>query len=97
MIKVGSMRGINSKIRGGNKMARTIKARYSKGVIEPLEKVDIAEGRELIVTIAEIPSESREDGLEKSAGGWKGAIDAEKLIKDIYADRLISTRGKPEL
>jgi hypothetical protein len=30
-------------------------------------------------------------------GGWKGTIDAEKLIKDIYSDRLISTRKTPKL
>jgi predicted DNA-binding antitoxin AbrB/MazE fold protein len=91
------MRRIYPKIKGGNKVTKTIKARYSKGVIEPLEKVDIPEGRELIVTVVEVPSECREDALEKSAGAWKGTIDADKLIEDVYADRLVSTRGKPEL
>ena len=36
-------------------------------------------------------------GLERSAGGWKGTIDADELIKNIYADRLISTRPEPRL
>jgi len=32
--------------------------------------------------------------LRKTAGKWKGLIDTEKLKRDIYSDRLISTRSK---
>jgi len=32
--------------------------------------------------------------LKKTAGSWKGFIDTEKLKRDIYSDRLISTRSK---
>ncbi|MFO0795027.1 MAG: tyrosine-type recombinase/integrase [Candidatus Brocadiaceae bacterium] len=78
-------------------MGKTIKARFSKGLIEPMEKIDIAEGKEITVTIIEIPSIREKDAFEKSAGGWKGTIDTEKLIKDIYGDRLISTRNEPKL
>jgi hypothetical protein len=35
--------------------------------------------------------------LRASAGGWKGLIDAEELKRNIYADRLISTRPEPKL
>ncbi|MDO8690604.1 MAG: antitoxin family protein [Dehalococcoidia bacterium] len=77
--------------------ANTIRARYSKGVIELLEEVDITEGTEVTVTIVEASLESEGDDFEKSAGDWEGTIDAEKLIKDIYADRLVSTRRKPRL
>ena len=35
-------------------MARTIKARFSHGVIEPLEKVEMPEGKEITITIEEI-------------------------------------------
>ena len=34
------------------------------------------------------------DAFERSAGKWKGTIDAETLIKNIYADRLISRRSE---
>lgn len=78
-------------------MPKTIKARYSNGKIEPLEKIDIIEGKELLVTLIEVPSESKEDRFERSAGGWKGTIDAEKLIRDIYSSRRVSTREKPKL
>jgi predicted DNA-binding antitoxin AbrB/MazE fold protein len=72
---------------------KTIKARYSKGVIEPLEKIDLEEAKEISVTIINFPSVSgKRDGLAASAGGWKGLIDAEELKRNIYNDRLISTR-----
>jgi len=77
--------------------ATTIRARYSKGLIEPLEAVDIAEGKEVTITIVEAPPEYERDEFEKSAGRWKGTVDAEKLIRDIYADRLVSARRKPRL
>jgi len=75
-------------------MEKTIKARYWKGLIEPLEKLEIKEGEELIVTIKEVtPREG--DAFERSAGAWKGTIDAERLIEDIYNDRLVKSR--PEI
>ena len=79
-------------------MGKTIRAKFANGVIEPLEELGLTEGEEITVTITETPKRSRKnDGLTKSAGGWKGTIDADKLIKDIYADRLISTRKVPKL
>lgn len=82
-------------------MAKTIKARFSKGVIEPLERVEIPEGKEITVTILELPSvpEKRKflDALKATAGGWRDTIDCEELIKNIYADRLISTRPEVKL
>ncbi len=32
--------------------------------------------------------------LDRTTGTWKDIVDAEKLKKDIYADRLISTRPR---
>lgn len=34
-------------------MTKTIRARYRRGMIEPLEKLDIEEGQELTVTISD--------------------------------------------
>ena len=74
-------------------MGKTIRAKFANGVIEPLEELGLTEGEEITVTITETPKRSRKnDGVTKSAGGWKGLIDAEKLKRDIYNDRLISTR-----
>ena len=35
-------------------MSKTIRAKYSHGVIEPLEKVEFKEGEELFITITEM-------------------------------------------
>ena len=78
-------------------MGKTIKAKFSKGVIEPMEEVDIAEGKEIIVTIIEIPFGAKEGAFKRAAGAWKGTIDAERLIRNIYTDRLLSPREEPKL
>jgi len=49
------------------------------------------------VTILETPTTRGAEDLRRSAGNWKGLIDAEALIEPIYADRLISTRPAPQL
>ena len=82
-------------------MSKTIKARFYKGVIEPLEKIEIPEGKEITVTVAEIPSmlgkKSFIEALKATAGGWKDLIDGEELKRNIYSDRLISTRPEVKL
>jgi len=78
-------------------VGKTIKAKFSKGVIKPFEKIDLAEGKEIIVTIIDIPCRSKEGAFKRAAGAWKGTIDAEKLISNIYKDRLLSTREEPKL
>ena len=78
-------------------MAGTIRARVRGGMLEPLEVLNLPEGKEVTVTILDVPSERDVDAFRRSAGGWKGTIDAEELIKNIYADRLISTRPEPRL
>ena len=78
-------------------MADTIRARVRRGMLELLEKIDLPEGMEVSVTILPTQDAKSADGLRRSAGGWKDTVDAEKLIENIYADRLISTRPVPKL
>ena len=78
-------------------MGGTIRARFTGGVLEPLERVDLPEGKEVTITIIDVPSGNNVDAFRRSAGGWKGTIDADALICNIYADRLISTRPEPRL
>jgi predicted DNA-binding antitoxin AbrB/MazE fold protein len=80
-----------------NPMAGTIRARFTNGVLEPLEALELPEGKEVTVTILDVPSARDVDAFRHSAGGWKGTIDAEELIKNIYADRLIFTRPEPRV
>ena len=75
-------------------METTIRAKFNRGVIEPLERLEIEEGKEVLITVREVDSEDR---FLKAAGGWKGTVDCEKLIKDIYNDRLLRTRPKAKL
>lgn len=76
-------------------MARTIKARFAKGVIEPLEDIGIKEGDEITITILEAP-EKELDPVDATFGAWKDTVDCDELIKNIYADRLLSTKPKVE-
>lgn len=73
-------------------MAREIRGRFYKGKIEPLEKIDLKEGDEVIITI---PEEKPDTGaFERAAGGWKGTLDFEAFLKDLYASR---RRQSPEI
>ena len=80
---------------------KTIKARYSKGVIKPLEEIEIKEGEEITIGIIEIPSKTKKKGfmeaLKATAGGWKNLIDCDELKRNIYNDRLITTRPEVKL
>lgn len=79
-------------------MVKKIKARFSHGVFTPLEKIDIPEGKEITI---DIPDETKKrnfsDVLRKTAGAWEDSIDCEELLKNIYADRHISTRPEVKL
>ena len=78
-------------------MSGTVRARVKRGHLELLEKVNIPDNTEVSVTIIETPGARSADGLRRSAGGWKGLIDADALIENIYSDRLVSTRPVPKL
>jgi predicted DNA-binding antitoxin AbrB/MazE fold protein len=78
-------------------MGGTIRARVRGGVLEPLEKTDLPEGKEVLITVVRVAEGPDREAFLRSKGSWKGLIDAEKLIRDIYEDRLIDTREEPKL
>ena len=79
-------------------MLKTIKAKYSNGVIEPLEKLDLEEGAELLVQIQEEKnSEDALEALKASAGGWVGLHDPDELKRMIYEARIAGSREPPDL
>lgn len=78
-------------------MGWMIRARVKHGVLEPIEKVDLPEGSEVTVTIVRVSSEKAGDPFERAAGRWKGLIDGEEFLRDVYRDRLLSTRAGPRL
>jgi predicted DNA-binding antitoxin AbrB/MazE fold protein len=82
-------------------MGKIIRARFSEGVIKPLEKIDIREGEEIAISILEAPPMSGKtiflEALKKTAGGWKDLIDCDELKRNIHNDRLIATRREVRL
>jgi predicted DNA-binding antitoxin AbrB/MazE fold protein len=66
-------------------------------MLEPLDKVNLPEGKEVMITILDTPTEADIEASKRAAGGWKGLVDADTLIRNIYADRLIQTRPEPRL
>lgn len=81
-------------------MVRTIRARFSKGVFEPLEPdvvSTLSEGDEVLITVSTGLGAETPDPLAGTAGGWKGLVDAEALKRHIYADRLVTTRSRVAL
>lgn len=83
--------------KGGVTITRTIRARVRGGMLAPVEPLDLPEGSEVEVSVATKPSEADVAAFRAAAGAWKGTVDAEALIRDIYDDRLIQTRPVPRL
>jgi Protein of unknown function DUF104 len=78
-------------------MGTTIRARVKGKMLELLGNVTLPDGKEVTVTILEIPSREDREAFRSAAGAWKGTLDAEALIRNIYNDRLFSTRPEPQL
>ena len=78
-------------------MGGTIRARVKGGVLEPLETTDLPEGKEVLITVIAVAEDPDDEAFLRSAGSWKGLVDAEELIENIYADRLIDSREEPRL
>ena len=57
-------------------------------LLESLAELLRSKRRKAMETITEREGYS----FERSAGSWDGLIDGEELIRNIYADRLISAR-----
>ncbi|PON12211.1 hypothetical protein C2W62_40775 [Candidatus Entotheonella serta] len=69
------------------KMSKTVRARFKSGMLELLDHVDLPEGKEVSVTILDEAVQDDIDAFKRSAGCWKGLVDADALIEQIYADR----------
>ena len=81
-------------------MTSAIKARYSNGILTPLESLDLEEGAEVIISIdaiADNPSEDRIKTTLSAAGGWKGSQDPNELIRTLYQARLTGSRERVDL
>lgn len=80
-------------------MYKMIRVRFSNGVFVPLEEIEMEEGTELTVFFEGkylIPLEERVKLFKSAAGGWKGLVDGEKLIEEIYEARRKGSRLPPD-
>ena len=79
-------------------MIANVKARFSKGVLTPLEPLDLEEGQEVMVSIEDVPpTDRRLEALRASAGGWEGGRDPEELKRMLYEARVKGSREPVDL
>ena len=81
-------------------MLKTIRAKFTGGVLKPLERLDIEEDSEVLITVnfESTFSDSDQTNRFKSAmGAWKGTHDPEELLRSIYSDRLTGSRPEPKI
>ena len=80
--------------------SKTIRAKFSQGVIKPLEKLDIQDGTEISVTIVKTTDLSEKERLRRAksaAGAWKDIPETEELKQIIYESRRTGSRIEPDL
>jgi len=71
---------------------RSVRARVRGSSLDLLDPVPLSDGDEVLVTISQPVPAADMDAVWRAAGSWKGMVDADALIANIYADRLVSTR-----
>jgi len=75
----------------------TVRARVRGESLDLLDWIPLREGDEVCVSISE-PAPVRDlEALRRAAGAWKDIVDADLLIANIYADRLVATRPLPSV
>jgi hypothetical protein len=75
-------------------MLKTVRARVTKGRIEPLSPLPFEEGAEVDVTatVSAEAAEASEDPTQATAGAWDGLLDCEAFEDEIYESRLKNPR-----
>lgn len=69
-------------------MVREIRVRFLNGKLEPLEKLDLDEGEEITIIIPERNNTAKaKEYLAKAAGAWKGMLDHDQFLHDLYESR----------
>ncbi len=86
-------------------MRKTIKAKFTDGVLVPLEPVEFEEGDEILISFAtgtggrsEKPSKEQTiAALRETSGAWRGSHDPEELKRRIFSERVSGTSPTPEI
>jgi predicted DNA-binding antitoxin AbrB/MazE fold protein len=66
-------------------------------MLKPVEPLDLPDGSEVDVTVEAGPSEADVAAFRSAAGAWRGTMDADKFIRNVYEDRSLHTRPVPHL
>ncbi len=62
----------------------TVRARYEKGVLTPLEPLDLEEGKEVVVSVEDLAESITEKPVEDSEGAAESILEMfERLRKSI--------------
>lgn len=63
-------------------LGKTVRARY-KGdrLVELLEPVDLEIGREVTVTIIDLPGATDPGAFDRAVGSWAGNVDVDAFLK----------------
>ena len=72
-------------------MAKKLRAKFTNGVLTPLEKLDLEECAEVTLPIEVEEKLSKEERIEKSksaAGAWREKHDPEELKRKLRSPRL---------
>lgn len=75
-------------------MGGAIRARVKGGVFEPLEKTDLPEGKEVLITVLNVTEDTDDEAFLRSAGSWEGLIDADEFIREVYEGRILRSRER---
>jgi hypothetical protein len=75
-------------------LKRKLRARVRGSTLELLEQpsVMLRDGEEVTITISGRSWKPDLDALRSSFGGWKGLVDTDRLLRDVYASRAIRSR-----
>ena len=76
-------------------MLKTIRARVVEGALRPVERLDLEEGSEIMITLdVEVGGldDVGSDRFRSAIGAWKGTHDPEELLRNIYSDRLTGSK-----
>jgi hypothetical protein len=69
-------------------------------ILKEIDELSTENKKELLKYIGSLKTRETKKTIEilgRTAGAWKNLVDAEELKKNIYADRLISTRPRVAL
>ena len=76
-------------------MLKTIRVRVVEGALRPVERLELEEGSEIMITLdVEVGGldDVGSDRFRSAIGAWKGTHDPEELLRNIYSDRLTGSK-----